>query len=326
MFQKFFALAYNAFLETLRQPIYGVILVITALLLVNNVSLAAFTLEDDNKLLLDLGLSTLLLSGLFLSSFSAAGILSREIENKTVLIVVSKPVSRTLLILGKFVGLVAALLVAFYLSLLVFLLCQRHGVLQNTSDPWDAPVLAFGFGSLFLSLLAGGYCNYFYGKEFPTTTLAFLAPLLTIAVLATANFDKKWNPIPFASNFVGGQVLLATYLVFLNILVTSAVALTASTRVGQLMTLMVSTCVLALGIASDYAFGQFESTSHLAALAYWIVPNMGPFWVIDGLHAATEQTTITMDYVGYTTAYAALFTVAILCLGIALFEKREVGG
>ena len=126
MFQRFYTVAFITFVETIRQPIYSVILLVTALLLILNVSLAGYTFEDDDKLLLDLGLSTLLLSGLFLSAFSAAGVLSREIENKTVLTVISKPISRPLFILGKFAGLMAALVVAFYLSFLVFLLAQRQ--------------------------------------------------------------------------------------------------------------------------------------------------------------------------------------------------------
>ena len=85
MVQRFLAIAINTFVETIRQPIYGVLLLATFAMLILNVSLAGFTLEDDNKLLLDLGLSTLMLSGLFLSAFSATGVLTREIENKTVL-------------------------------------------------------------------------------------------------------------------------------------------------------------------------------------------------------------------------------------------------
>ena len=77
MLQRLYSVAMNAFVETIRQPIYGVILLGTTILLILNVSLAAFTFEDDDKLLLDLGLSTLLLSGLFVAAFSAAGILSR---------------------------------------------------------------------------------------------------------------------------------------------------------------------------------------------------------------------------------------------------------
>ena len=325
MVQRFYAIAVNAFVETIRQPIYGVILLATAVLFILNVSLAAFTLDDDDKLLLDLGLSTLLMSGLFLSAFSAAGILSREIENKTVLTVISKPVGRPIFVLGKFGGLIAALGLAYYLSTLVFVLSIRHGVLQNTSDPWDAPVLTLGLGSLFVALFVGGFCNYFYGKDFPTMVLALLAPLLTVSVLLVGVFDEHWDRIPFASNYVGGQVLIAAYLVLLIVIVTAAVALAASTRVGQLMTLVICTGILALGIISDYALGQYEDSSTLAAIAYRAVPNVGVFWIIDGLQAGTEQTAVGFTYVFYVSCYALLLTTGILSLAVALFQKREVG-
>jgi len=325
MFQRLYTIALNTFVETIRQPIYGVILLVTAAMLIFNVSLAAFTLENDDKLLLDLGLSTLLLSGLFLSAFSAAGVISREIENKTVLTVIAKPISRPIFIVGKFLGLFAALVVAFYLSFLVFVLAQRHGVLQTSTQPWDAPVLAFGFGSLALSILAAAFCNYFYGSDFPTTAMAFIAPMLTIGVALVGKFDEHWKIIPFGSNFVGGQVVIAAFLVFLIVAVVAAVAVAASTRFGQMMTLMICTIVLGLGIISDYALGRHADASRLASLAYHIVPNVGPFWVVEGLNAGTAKTVVPWSYVGYTTAYAALLTTAVLAIAVALFQKREVG-
>ncbi|MEK6798509.1 MAG: ABC transporter permease subunit [Planctomycetota bacterium] len=325
MWQRFITLASNTFVETIRQPIYGVLLVVTAGLMILNVSLAGFTLENDNKLLMDLGLSTLLLSGLFLAAFSATGVISREIENKTVLTVISKPVGRPVFILGKFAGLIAALSLAFFLGALIFILALRHGVLQNSSDPWDAPVLTFGVGSLVVATVTAAFCNYFYGSHFATTTLTVITPLLTVSVLLVAKFDKHFDVIPFASDFVGGQVLLATYLVLLAVAITTAVAVAASTRFGQMMTLLICTFVLGLGIISDWVFGQYDQTSIVAAAAYRIVPNIGPFWVIDGLQAAKDETAITGQYVVYVTAYAALFTSAILGIAVALFQKREVG-
>lgn len=325
MLQRFYTLAANTFVETIRQPIYGVILLVTAGLMMFNVSLAAFTLEDDDKLLLDLGLSTLLLSGLFLAAFSASGVISREIENRTVLSVITKPVSRPLFILGKFAGLLGALVLAYYLSFLVFVLAQRHGVLQTSSSPWDGPVLVFGFGSLFLGFLIAAFCNYFYGSDFPTTAMAVVGPLLTVGVILVGKLNEKWEVIPFGSNFVGGQVVIAAYLVMLIVIVTIAVAVAASTRYGPLVTLMICTTVLGLGITSDYAFGRKAETSKLASVVYHAIPNVGPFWVLEGLQAGTEATVVPFAYVGYTTAYAALLTVGILSIAVALFQSREVG-
>ncbi len=325
MFQRLYTLALNTFVETIRQPIYGVILLVTAAMLIFNVSLSAFTLENDDKLLLDLGLSTLLLSGLFLAAFSASGVISREIDNKTVLTVIAKPVGRPSFIVGKFLGLFAALSVAFYLSFLVFVLAQRHGVLQTSSQPWDAPVLVFGFGAFFLSILGAAFCNFFYGSDFPTTAMAFIAPTLTLGVALVGKLDEHWQVIPFGSNFVGGQVIIAAFLVFLIVMVVAAVAVAASARFGQMMTLVTCTVVLGVGIVSDYAFGRSAESSALASLAYHVLPNVGPFWVVEGLNAGTQRTTVPWSYVGYTSAYAALLTIAILAFAVALFQKREVG-
>ncbi|MHC5108522.1 MAG: hypothetical protein ACYTHJ_01430 [Planctomycetota bacterium] len=325
MWQRFFSIARNTFTETIRQPIYGVILIVTTMMLILNVSLAGFTFDDDDKLLLDLGLSTLLLSGLFLSAFSATGILSREIENKTVLSVVSKPVSRPLFILGKLAGLQAALALAFYLSTLVFLLAQRHGVMANATDPWDAPVLTFGIGSVLLSMGAALFCNFFYGKHFATTTLIFLTPMLTASMIAVAFLGKRWEAIPFLSDFVGGQVILATFLVFLVVALTATVALAASTRAGQMMTLIICTIFLGVGITTDYIFGQHAGNSTIASILYGLVPNIGPFWVIDGLYAESQTTTVPFEYIGYVAGYAALLVIGVACIAIAAFQHREVG-
>jgi ABC-type transport system involved in multi-copper enzyme maturation permease subunit len=325
MLQRFQALALNTFLETIRQPIYGVILLATAFLMILNVSLAGFTLDDDDKLLLDLGLSTLLLSGLFLSAFSAAGVLSREIDNKTVLTVISKPVSRPVFILGKFAGLVGALSVAFYLNFLVFVLVLRHGVMENTSDPWDLPVLVFGFGSLFAAFVAAAFCNYFYGAHFSTTVVAFVTPLLTISVGLLTKFDEHFKVVELGSKFVGGQIIIAGFLVYLAVILTASVAVAASTRVGQMLTLLICTLFVALGVVSDYAFGQHAGTSRVAAAIYHVVPNINPFWVVEGLQAGSTQTTVTPQYLAYVSLYAALLISASIALAVALFQKREVG-
>ena len=99
-----FTIARNGFLESIRQPIYIVVLLGGILAMVLNVNLAAFSLGQDDKLLVDLGLSTLFITGLLLAAFTATSVLSKEIENKTVLTVVSKPVARPTLIVGKYLG------------------------------------------------------------------------------------------------------------------------------------------------------------------------------------------------------------------------------
>jgi hypothetical protein len=319
---RFFTIAGNTFLETIRQPIYGVILLVTALMFILNIGLAAFTLEDDDKLLLDLGLCTLLISGLFLSAFSAAGVLTREIDNKTVLTVVSKPVARPVLIGGKYAGLAGAMAVALYLGLLMLLLTQRHGVLQTSRDPWDMPVLVFGFGAAVAALTIAAFCNYFYGTEFASTAIGLAVPLLTIGVLLTCFWDRTWQRQPFGTDMNNPNLYYAAILVMLAVMVLAAVALAASTRLGQVMTLLVCVLVTMIGLVSDYALGQHASDSVVAQVLYHLVPNLGFYGVID---AASANVGVPESYVGLTTGYTVLLVIAILAIAVALFQRREVG-
>src|SRR4030065_1858585 len=98
---KLFTIAKNTFIETLRQPVYAVIVVAALLLFFISPSLTMYTMSDDNKLLREIGLSTLFLASLFIAIFSASGAVADEIKNKTIVTVLSKPVQCTIIIIAK---------------------------------------------------------------------------------------------------------------------------------------------------------------------------------------------------------------------------------
>jgi ABC-type transport system involved in multi-copper enzyme maturation permease subunit len=322
MFSRFWGIVTNSFTETIRQPIYGVLLLVATGLLVLNVGVSGYTLDDDNKLLKDLGLSTLLLSGLFLAAFSSAGILSREIENKTVLTVISKPVSRPSFLAAKFVGLSGALAVAYYLLGIVFLLTMRHKVLERSSQDFDLPVIIFGLTAFLGAILLAAFCNYLYDMQFASTSVALALPLMTVAIGLVAWISPTWQFQSFGKDFVDGQLIGAAVLVFGMVLILTAVAVAASTRLGQVMTLTICMGVLLVGLVSDTLFGQYRDTNLLARVAYWLSPNLAFLWVTDAL---TQDNRITLAYVGMAFGYAVLIVLAWLFIGVALFQKREVG-
>lgn len=322
MWQKLWGIIVNSFTETIRQPIYLVIVLTAVHLAWLNVFVAGYTLDDDNKLLKDLGLSTLLLAGLFLAAFSAAGIISQEIENKTVLTVVSKPVGRPLFMLGKFLGLSAALAIAMYVLGIQFLFTMRHKVMERSSQHLDLPVLLSSFAAFYGAVLIAAFCNYMYDMQFTSTVVILWLPLTTLALLLVALIGPEWQFQSFGAGFIDGQILAAIVLVFAMVMVLTAVAVAASSRLGQIMTLTLCTGFLLIGLVSDTLFGQHSAAKVWAKVAYWISPNLAYLWVTDAL---TQGTHLTADYVLSSLLYAGLLVVGWLFVGITLFQKREVG-
>ena len=131
-------IAKNAFVESTRQPIYLVMVVLSGVFQYLNTAMSAYSMglrnvdgevTGDNKLLFDIGMATVFGCGILLAAFIATATMSREIENKTVLTVVSKPVGRASVVIGKFLGVAASMAIAITMMTIFLLYAIRHGVL-----------------------------------------------------------------------------------------------------------------------------------------------------------------------------------------------------
>jgi ABC-type transport system involved in multi-copper enzyme maturation permease subunit len=332
MGKKLYAVSANTFLETIRQPIFGILMWVAAFwMAVFGPTLSAFTLESggDTKMLIDNCLATLLLYGLLASVFSATGVITREIENFTVLTVVSKPVSRPVFFLGKYIGVAGALLIAYYFLALVFIMTVRQGVMERSSDKWDQPVLMLGSAAILISLIAALFCNYVYNWHFSATLLAWIVPLATLAVAVTLFYDKEWNPqspltsFGYKESIPPASLLFAVTLIFLAVMILTAFAVALSTRFSQVVTLILCSGIFMLGLLSDYYFGgPAAQETLLGQICYRALPNFQFFWLGD---AITQQLGIRPAHFARVAAYAVLYTAGILSLGTALFQTREVG-
>lgn len=263
MLTQLLAIARNAFVESVRQPIYFVLVFASGVLQVANNLLSTYSMgysdssevSGDDKLFLDIGLSTILVCLTLLAAFIATSVLSREIEQKTALTVVSKPVARPLFVLGKYLGVSGAMLVATVAMLMFFLLSLQHGVMSRATDTYDMPVMVFGFGAAAVGLFLAVWGNYFYGWVFPSSAVLFTAPLLVLAWIITLFMDGNWIFQGFMYD-LKPQIMLACFAVGMSMLVLTAVAVAASTRLGQVMTIVVCLGVFLFGLLSNYLVGR----------------------------------------------------------------------
>lgn len=324
MFQQIWTVARTTFRESIRQPIYLVVLLITVGLLAVNPAFSTYTLDEDDKLLTDVGLNAIFLGGVFLSAFTAAGVLSEEIRRKTVLSIVSKPIGRATFLFGKFVGVVGAIGVAHWIWSIVFLLTLRHGVPMTIRDPYHLPVLTFGFGALFLALLIGLGVNYFARRPFSSTFTLSFALLLGVAIVPALWLGPTWDPVepPILHFPVTGQLLLALLLAGEALAILCAIAVAASTRLSQYQTLAFCLIFFFVGLLSEFLLGRRVEDDWLARAAYALAPNFQFLWLGEALLRSTE---VGLRYLLLVAAYGALYIAAVLSLGIALFHTRDVG-
>ncbi|CAN5749508.1 hypothetical protein BH11PLA1_BH11PLA1_07700 [soil metagenome] len=263
MLSQALTIARTTFIEAVRQPIYFILIMLAGVAMLLTTWSTGYSMDytdvaevsADNKLLLDICAATVFVVGTLLGAFIATSAISREIENKTVLTVISKPVARPVLILGKYAGVAAALMVAGAIMSIMLMLCIRHGVLSNASQDVDEPVIFFSLGALVIALGVALWGNILYGWHFTQTAVLLLFPLIAVAYGLVLLINAKWQVQGLGHDFKP-QISLMIACVLLALLVMAAIAVAASTRLGQVMTIVICMGVLILGLMSNFFFGS----------------------------------------------------------------------
>ena len=107
------AVAHATLKNELAQPLFLVLMALGTLAIVLYTFLPFNTFGEDIKLLKDCGITTIMLLAAFQGIWSASSSISEEIEGKTALTVLSKPIQRRSFVIGKFLGI-------FWLLFLMF--------------------------------------------------------------------------------------------------------------------------------------------------------------------------------------------------------------
>lgn len=114
-------IALNTFRESLRDRILYNLLFFALFLIGFSALLGDFTIAEQKKIVTDLGLAAINLVGVIIAIFVGIGLVSKEIERRTVYTIMARPISRAQFILGKYLGLALTLLVNVGIMLAVFL-------------------------------------------------------------------------------------------------------------------------------------------------------------------------------------------------------------
>jgi ABC-type transport system involved in multi-copper enzyme maturation permease subunit len=173
-------IANNVVREVIRDRILYFVFFFTLFLWGANQVLAQIATITANKIFLDVGLATIAIPGLVVTLFLGTGLINKEIEKRTIMVLLAKPVSRVELILGKHLGLTAVTgLLVGVLTLIYIVILELYKI----PYPLGPILLTNLFLSLELSLLTA------LAILFSIASSSLFAILFTSAVYLTGHLS-----------------------------------------------------------------------------------------------------------------------------------------
>lgn len=257
MRQRVGAIAANTFREAVRDRVLYNLILFALLLVAAAVLFGQISIGIVRIVVISLSLTSISIFGMVIAIFIGIGLVSKEIEKKTLYTVLARPVRRWEFILGKYFGLVGTLVV----------------------------------NALFM-------------------TLGFYGALLYVS-----------------RGFVRADLypLIAIYFIILQFIIIVSLALLFSSFSSPILSAILAFAMFVIGTFSDDLrnFAQMaHGTAHWAAMmAAYVVPNFSSLNVI--AYVAHDQSVSGSLILG-NSAYAIAYSIAVLCGGILIFERRNL--
>ncbi len=178
---RIWAIAANGFREVIRDRILYVIGFFALLLVIASRILPQVAVSADEKIFLDLGIGAMSILGAIVAIFVGTGLINKEIEKRTVLILIPKPISKAEFIVGKHLGLSAVLLVLVATMTIIYLSLMS---LSSISYPLGSLLVAIVYILIELALLTA------VAMAFGVFTSSILATLLSFGVYVMGHLSR----------------------------------------------------------------------------------------------------------------------------------------
>jgi ABC-type transport system involved in multi-copper enzyme maturation permease subunit len=257
----------HVFKDSVRDKVLYAIVLFAVLMIAASVLLGQTSGGQEVKIIKDLGLAAISVFGLFAAIFVGIGLVSKEVERRSIYGLLVKPMTRQQLVLGKFFGLVLTLAVNVTVMTLAL-----YAVLAFYD--WSLPEKA---------------------------KAAFEAPALDPALLK------------------------ATFLILVELVVVTAVALFFSTFAGPMVSAALTFGAVIIGnfnadLKNFEAIVDSPPMALLAKVLYYALPNLAPF---DVKSQVVHAQPVPFGYIALSVGYAGLYVGMLLLLATLIFSRRD---
>jgi len=283
----------QTFKEAVIQPIYSLVLGVGGAVLLIFAMLPFFTLSADTQMYKSVALDVILLLVLVVTLFATSKSVFEEIEDRTMLTLMSKPVHKWEVLLGKYGGIVLASLLAVGIL----------GAITAVGTWWRVPadhlIRPDSIDDRELRELAGLRIMYLSGL-LPALVLKWLqiAALAAVGVALSTRVPLVVNLPAVIFIYIAGNLTRFLY------------PLTGQPLPAQILAVLASTL--------------------LPALELFDLNRLTIFQKIAVRHFAADPTAVSLStiwgYVALAAGYWAVYSTFALSVGLWMFHHRELGG
>jgi len=272
-----------------RRPLYYILLLTFAFGIFGSKCLTLFSFYQEINMVREMGMATITFWGFIIVVVTSGLVVTQELEDRTAVTLLSKPLQRSEFLLGKFVGLVASLIPGMIVL---------AGVLFLTVWMMAAPRLPLHDRDIALAYQQGS------------------SPFATVLRITWEHFVLKQS----------GVILEGALLSFFQTTILAAAAVSFSAFFPNVVSVAATTLVFILGNVSSYLLASVDNMK-VGALSFvgragsYLVPNLGYFNL---QMYFSEGKIISIRYLGLSFAYTILYVVAVFLISCSFFRKREV--
>jgi ABC-type transport system involved in multi-copper enzyme maturation permease subunit len=294
------AVALAAFQEGVRQPMFWLLAIVGSGIMVISVFIPYFTFGEDLKMVKELCYAFTMLGPAIFGVAAACTSVTEEIEGRTAVTLMSKPISRRQFLLGKFTGITLA---ALFMTALM------------------------GWVLVWVVL----YKNW-YDSFSPVNQVDFTDPAWVLTLVADTFPDTASGELIRGMGLWTHDTLTALpglIIGFCQVAVLTAVAVALATRIPMVVNLTMCLLVYLLGhltpIMTEVTRVEYRLVHFVAQLFETLLPGLDLFDV--GSSIIRDRPLDPVEYGIYTfhvTVYALMYTAIALLVGLILFEDRDL--
>ena len=309
MIGRIYAIAINTFREAVRDKVLHGVLGFGCLVLLFGLALGELSLNQEQRVVTDVGLASISLLSVVVAIFLGSSLLYKEIERKTLYVILPKPIHRWEFLVGKYLGIA--------LTGLVFILVMGAvQLLVMAVQGGVSPSVAIGVAA---GLAVGFAATLWWVRDRTAAVLPWAAIALGVAAFVASSPD-----VPVV------QVLAALTLHVGEVLVLAAVALLFSSFSTPFLTGAFTFGVWLVGRSADSLVTVLQDTALIGPEVKGVlrgVAEVAPNFVlfVPGIHTLSDASAHGGPgaYVASAMGYALAYSAVLLGVAAFVFRKRD---